>query len=161
MPRKNKKTPQGEEKEDPVYYTNSKFKLEIKPSNITAAGLGVFTLEDIPNDTFIDTYDGEYMTTSSKLSKTDYYGHKLRRMIHSLYYIEVEKDIGIDATSYPRCFISMVNDCYNSEFRENTEFRNIRNPGEIPKVGLWTTREIKKGEELYVSYGDEYWCNIK
>jgi hypothetical protein len=164
MPRKNKKEIKSykeEPKEAPQYYTNSKFKLEIKSSNITGAGLGVFALDDIPIDSFIDTYDGEYGTTSSKLSKTDYYGHKLKRIVHSLYYIEVEKDIGIDAKTYPRCFVSMVNDCYNSEYKENSEFRNIRYPGEIPKVGLWTTREIKSGDELYVSYGDEYWCNIK
>jgi hypothetical protein len=44
----------------PSYYHNSKFNIEIRDSNIRDAGLGVFINEDIPTNTLIDGYTGEY-----------------------------------------------------------------------------------------------------
>jgi hypothetical protein len=44
--------------EIPEYYHNSKFNLRIDKSQIKDAGLGVFTSDFIPANTFIDYYKG-------------------------------------------------------------------------------------------------------
>ena len=51
----------------PSYYNNSQFKLKIKKSTIKKAGLGVFTLEEIPPNTFIG-----YMKENNQQPKMEY-----------------------------------------------------------------------------------------
>lgn len=120
------------------YYHNSKFDLEIKKSNILAAGFGVFTNEFIPANTFIDFYKGN---TCSGLKG-------------GLYFFSLNNVLGIDAQSYPRCYMAMINDSYNSDFTINCEF--IINEKD-KKVEIWSCKNIEENSELFISYGDSYW----
>jgi len=121
----------------PSYYHNSEYSLEIRDSTIKEAGLGVFAKAPIPAGTFIDEYKGDYFKRPT-----------------SRYYIAITDDLGIDAGSYPRCYMGMLNDVigsrneYNCEFLVNVEEKRVR---------VWSTREILAGEELFISYGNEYW----
>jgi hypothetical protein len=111
--------------------------LKIKQSTIQNTGLGVFYLHDIPKNTYIDGYYGDTFSNPT-----------------SAYFISVTDEIGIDAGSYPRCYMAMLKDSYKSQFQNNCEFIiNAKNQ----TVSVWTIKEIKSGEELFTSYGDDYW----
>jgi hypothetical protein len=119
----------------PSYFHHSAFSLVIKDSLIPNAGLGVYTLESIPHGSCIDNYVG--MKCKYPLS---------------FYFIECDENGGIDAGTYPRCYMAMLNDVYQSEYKVNCEFR-IKDS----IVSVYAIRDICAGEELFVSYGDEYW----
>lgn len=132
----------------PSYFHHSAFSLVIKNSLIPNAGSGVYTSEAIPNGACIDYYVG--MKCKYPLSS---------------YFIECGKHkdtgepYGIDAGAYPRCYMAMLNDVYQSEYKVNCEFRiSICDKEEKDCiVSVYAIRDICAGEELFVSYGDEYW----
>jgi len=123
-----------EEKEE--YYHNSKYNLKIHNSNIKLAGKGVITEEVIPINSFIDFYTGDI-----------YYNVKC-----GMYFVEISELYGINAITFPRCYMAMINDAYNSQFTNNCEIR-INNDN----IEIWSLQNIEKGEELFLSYGDQYW----
>lgn len=121
----------------PSYYHTSSYKIEIRPSTIEKAGQGVFTLEEIPENTLIDHYTGTYQSIPT-----------------SRYYFYIKEGIGIDAGNYPRCYMGMLNDSFNSIFKNNCTFVTDETNN---TVSVWSTRKIECGEELFISYGEEYW----
>lgn len=126
--------------ETPVYYNNSKYDLEIRTSQIPDGGMGVFTNEFIPEKVIIGQYEGEIM----------------KRNIHcSRYFFYINDLKGIDALSYPRCYMAMLNDAYKSIFTNNCEF--IVDENDI--VTVWSTIDILPNTELFVHYGDDYFKN--
>lgn len=123
-------------KEKEEYYHNSKYNIKIHNSNIKLAGKGVITEELIPKNSFIDFYTGDI-----------YYNIKC-----GVYFVEINEICGVNAILFPRCYMAMINDAYNSQFINNCEIR-IHNDN----VEIWSLINIEKGEELFFSYGDEYW----
>ena len=123
-----------EEKEE--YYHNSIFNIKIEMSNIKLAGKGVITEDLIPKNSFIDFYTGNII-----------YYNKC-----GAYFVELNDKCGINAISFPRCYMAMINDSHNSQFTNNCEIR-INNYN----IEIWSIINIDKGEELFMSYGDEYW----
>jgi hypothetical protein len=119
----------------PIYYHNSRYNLEIKPSLIAEAGLGVYTNDFIECNTFIDSYAGDY-----------------RSRCFSRYYFRIREDFGIDALDYPRCYMGMLNDSNNSGYINNCKF-----VVEGDNVSVLSIKDIIIGEELFISYGSEYW----
>jgi hypothetical protein len=119
----------------PSYIHTSSFSLEICTSKIPNAGLGVVTHDFIPKHTCIDHYVGQY--TSFPLSK---------------YYISIREKYGIDAGSYPRCYMAMINDVVHSTYTVNCEFCITDDT-----VSVWSLRDIHEKEELFISYGNAYW----
>jgi hypothetical protein len=118
----------------PSYYHTSPYTLDIRKSTIANAGLGVFVEKNIPAGAYIDVYTGDILSIPT-----------------SLYYFQINDGIGIDAGLYPRCYMAMLNDGFeknNCEFRVDDETR---------QVSVWSMRDIKVGEELFVSYGDDFW----
>lgn len=123
----------------PLYYHKSTFNLYISKSNVHNAGLGVFTRELIPKDSIIDEYYGDVYEISHSPSR---------------YYFEIEEGVGIDAFHLPRCYMAMINDAYGSSHTVNCEF--IINKS-VKRVFVKALNAIEPGQELYISYGDEYW----
>ena len=119
------------------YFHNSIFKLEIRDSAIKEAGQGVFVLEDIPKDTLIDYYLGSYQSIPT-----------------SRYYFQIKDGVGIDAGNYPRCYMGMINDSFNSNFQNNCMFFIDETTN---TVSVRSICDIKAGEELFISYGEDYW----
>jgi hypothetical protein len=118
----------------PSYYHTSPYSLDIRASTIANAGLGVFVCKDIPAGAYIDAYTGDLLSIAT-----------------SLYYFQINEGVGIDAGSYPRCYMAMLNDGFeknNCEFRVDDETR---------QVSVWSIRDVVAGEELFVSYGDDFW----
>ena len=128
---------------DNFYYNNTKFILDIKPSNIKNGGNGLFSLQNIPNETMIGYYKGDILSGNNKV--TDYS-------------FQISKKYFIDAKEFPRCYIAMINDAKNSQFVNNCEFRIIENKiKKKNKICLYSIKNIKRCDELFASYGDEYW----
>ena len=119
----------------PSYEHQSVYSLYISPSTIKEAGNGVFTNDLILKNTFIDTYRGNYQSIPT-----------------SKYYFSIHDTYGIDAVNYPRCYMAMLNDVVNSNYKPNCEFIVSGD-----HVSVWSTRDIHQGEELFISYGDDYW----
>jgi len=118
------------------YYHNSIFNLKIDTSNIKNAGKGVFTEQPIESNKFIDFYTGDIIYNVRCGS----------------YYVQIDDTCGINAICFPRCYMAMINDSHNSEFSNNCEIRINKN-----LVEIWSIKHIDSNEELYLSYGDEYW----
>ena len=118
------------------YYHNSPYKLEIRKSQIIEAGNGVYAMEAIPSNVRVDIYTGDEMN----------HGYA------SPYYLSVSDNYGIDAQSFPRCYMAMINDAHGSEFQNNCE---IRINGRVPEI--WTIADIPACTELMMSYGPDYW----
>jgi len=125
------------------YYNNTKFILDIKPSNIKNSGNGLFSLQNIPNETMIGYYIGDILSGNNKVTN---------------YSFQISKKYFIDAKEFPRCYIAMINDAKNSQFVNNCEFRIIEKKlKKNYKICLYSIKDIKKSDELFASYGDEYW----
>ena len=120
----------------PEYYHHSTYPLEIRSSLIPHAGLGVFTMVKIPKDVVVDIYEGEVCRYNPV----------------SGYYFEVREGYGIDAKEYPRCYMAMLNDSKGTKYENNCEFVVVGD-----RVEVRTIREIEEGDELLISYGEEYW----
>lgn len=142
--RRNKKKRASKNKSDlfplpePEYLYNSKYMLSIKDSLIKNGGLGVFALENIPENTLLGEYIGD------KLHKTN--------PTTSSYCLDLKSKYFIDAYHYPRCVFAMINDSRFNGFPYNCDFRIYEY-----KADIWTLCEIKEGSELYLNYGNDYW----
>ena len=145
------------------YYNNSIFDLYLAKSQIEKAGLGVWTRDFIPKNTFIDEYTG---IVSNRNFGTDYT-------------LEITKNYYIDAEPFPRCFMAMMNDCSyiapkkikrKKKVIDITPIANYNSSGEpleincvfmidtVNKKGLvYSTQDIYSNTELFVSYGVNYW----
>jgi SET domain-containing protein len=142
------------------YYHNSNFNLYLKESQIPNSGLGVYTKDIIPANTRIDEYLGDIMENWG-----------------GSYVLCVNDFHCIDAFNFPRCYMAMINDAshvtkkivkkrkkkidltpdayYDANgvmLTNNCEFVFEKNRGFIHSL-----REIKPDEELFISYGKDYW----
>jgi SET domain-containing protein len=121
----------------------------VKESNIPGAGNGVFAIKDIPANTTIGEYSGKLITND------EYRVLYNNNQWH--YVMEVEQ------CSYPYTgwikyidgregnFTTRIN--YSPPKFRNVKFLKICPP---PYALVVSTRDIKKGEELYIDYGDNY-----
>jgi SET domain-containing protein len=135
----------------------------LSESQIPNAGLGVFTKDFIPAGSYIDEYIGDIYSFNPGGS----------------YVLEFEPNHYIDARNYPRCYMSMINDCEfiakkiikkkkkkidvtpdtyydknNIKLITNCEFKkNI----DEKKSLIYSIIDIMPGSELFISYGSDYW----
>lgn len=144
-----------------MYFHNSIYYLYLDNSQIPNSGLGVFTKDLIPKNTYIDEYIGDIYSYNPS----------------GCYVIEIKSDYYIDAKNYPRCYMGMLNDCdyickqfkkkknkkidvtpkayydkFNNKLVTNCQF--IYN--EL-KCLIYSTIDIQPDSELFISYGDDYW----
>lgn len=131
------------------FYNSSGLELYIDDSQIKGGGLGVYTDQDIPENTIIDEYRGDKIESFEPIDN-DYYYEIIQpnKEINQL-------GLGVDASALPRCYMAMINDAsFEKELENNCEFQD-----DIEKKTVYvvTMRDIKAGEELFVSYGDGYW----
>ena len=81
------------------------------------------------------------------------------------YSFALNKSWYVDARTYPRAYVAMINDAHGSSYKNNCEFRmeledpetgKKRKPHER-KITLWSIKNIKVGGELFADYGLDYW----
>jgi hypothetical protein len=116
--------------------------VEIRPSTIVGAGLGVFAVEPIAAGVTIGEYTGDIVDSvlrSLRLPNKDYLART------------GEGSIYIDSSNRPEAVMRYVNHHPNAE-RRSVEFRN-----DGRRKFLVTTRAVAAGEELFVDYDWLYW----
>ena len=110
--------------------------LEVKETD--SMGKGVFAREDIKEGTYLGCYLGEYVLyiPCSSFEETMYY---FSTAIHNY---------AVDGKNMLRYF--------NHSDDHNVDVLDVIHEGDIHN-GFFANKEIKKGEQLYINYGDEYW----
>lgn len=133
------------------YFNNGDFNLVVKESTIPNAGLGLFTKDDIPKDSIIGYYTGDIK-------------HNEQVPSHPGYMFEINESYYIDGGTNPRSLMSMLNDARFSIYSNNCEFGLNFNPLTIAPNGFHeqlvkvvAIRHIYSNEELFISYGADYW----
>jgi len=118
--------------------------LFIKSSRIKGAGNGLFTAISIYKDEVICVFKGEQLT----------HEESIKRMLagEDRYFINMVEG-GIMDSMHVNCFAKYANDVVGSQFKTNSKISLDEND----QVCLVATRNIKKGEEIFCSYGKRYW----
>ena len=123
--------------------------LEIKDSNITGAGKGLFTTRSITKGTRIVEYKGRIRTWKEVENEDQNY-----------YIFHVTDEHVIDASTYKKSPARFINDA-----KGLTKVKGIINNAKFVidgfRVFVEATRNIPAGSEIFLSYGKEYWQVIK
>lgn len=126
------------------------YKLIVKESTIPGAGKGLFTESDIPKGELVVEYTGDVMTMKEVRER---YGEEIQTAPY-LYFISYQKCI--DAMYTPDSLARYANDAEGfviiEGLKNNAEFTNVRG---VPFI--ISTKKIKAGSEILVSYGGDYW----
>ena len=123
--------------------------LEVKESNISGAGKGLFTNKFIPKGTRIVEYKGRIRTWKEVENEDSNY-----------YIFYVTENHIIDAKRYRKSFARYINDAKGLK-----KIKGINNNAAFIidglKVFVDATKNIPAGEEILVGYGKEYWQVIR
>ncbi|MCC6182702.1 MAG: SET domain-containing protein [Bacteroidia bacterium] len=127
-------------------------KLEVKTSQLPNSGKGLFTKSDIKKGTKIIEYKGEIIDWKE-------YEKRVERDEDG-YLFFINKKHCIDAFNTPQYKARYANDAAGLSrvkgFRNNSVYEIEDN-----KCYIVATRNIKAGEEIFVSYTKEYWDCIR
>ena len=119
--------------------------IEIRKSNIPGAGNGVFAKKDIKAGTKLGIYRGERLTGKELDDRYAETGC-------SIYVLGLEGGINVDASGKHYNWISHVNASKGTCKKPNIYWDT--------KGRVFAKRNIKAGDELYASYGADYWRGI-
>jgi uncharacterized protein len=125
-------------------------KLLVKKSKLIGAGLGLFTKVSIAKGTRITEYKGR-LQPWREMKKADG---------HNGYLLRVNRSWVIDALPFKKSLSRYANDA-----RGLIRVPGLQNNADYIVDGLRcyleAKRSIRKGEEILVSYGREYWTLIR
>jgi SET domain-containing protein len=113
---------------------------EIKESSVPGIGKGVFATKNIKKERVISYYQGVLINTE-----------QLKEIEDCTYILMIDQDAYVDATEEKYGNWTR----YINHPPKNVE-PNLRF-GSFGKVS--TLRDIKKGEEFFISYGEDYWSD--
>ncbi|GIV54416.1 MAG: hypothetical protein KatS3mg039_0934 [Candidatus Kapaibacterium sp.] len=117
--------------------------VEVRPSTIPGAGLGLFAVRYLPKGVFLFNYDGD------RLSVADY-NARYADMGFGPYAIELTASVIIDARRTDAGVARFICSYHGSGKRPNVEYVSS---GKC--VEVWTIAPIETGEELLADYGEE------
>ena len=124
-------------------HTKSKYHLAIRPSTIPNAGDGLFALKDFKKGEFISDYIGEELTQQNKDNR---YGNTQQDI--APYAIKVSKNKIIDCA----CTRSIGSYANHKKGNINASISVYMGKAEIK-----ASKNIKDGQEIFISYGRDYW----
>ncbi len=124
--------------------------LYLKKSKLPGAGKGLFTRVDIPKGTRIVEYKG-------RLQPWKDVKHEDGR---NAYLFKINSRVAINAEQYLKTFGRYANDA-----RGFIRAEGLRNNADYEVEGnrcfMDATRKIKKGEEIFVAYGGNFWSLMR
>ncbi|MCZ2141449.1 MAG: SET domain-containing protein-lysine N-methyltransferase [Bacteroidia bacterium] len=130
--------------------------LFVKKSNIPKAGKGLFVAKDIKKGEIITEYEGERLTWKECKARNE----KKKGKEKGAYYFYINEKNCIDAEYCLWAMGRYANDAAGigrvKGLRNNSQYQVIKN-----KAYIVATRNIKKGGEVFVSYGKAYWDAMK
>lgn len=126
--------------------------LEMKPSRIRGSGWGLFLRERrmVRQGTLLCEYRGRRLPRLPKESSLCPYTVRVQSE-PSLFIDALDEDGSV------MCLAAMINDC--GPEGANVELCEV--PGNRGRVFVMALRDIEEGEELYVSYGSDFWEGVK
>lgn len=124
-----------------------RFKLQIQKTK--NRGYGLFAMERIPPGEFVIEYVGELISTEENELREKIYEEK---GITAFYTWQLNKDIIIDATRFRNASAFVNHQCSDN----NLVPRKIYVHNSLPRLGFFSTKEIKKDDELTL----EYWKGL-
>jgi hypothetical protein len=114
--------------------------VEIRPSGITGAGLGLFAAERVPADFVIGEYAGDTIDSIFKVLR-----------MRNLGYLAIDEPC-VDTAGHPEVAMRYI--CHHPRpERQNVDF--VSDDGQI---FIRTTRAVEAGEEFFLDYGYMYWA---
>lgn len=142
--------------DDGILCTGGFVPLKIAPSTLGEyVGRGVFAVSPIPKGTLICTYNGKVVVPYSEASEEQLSnGYCFYSATTWAIYIPISHTTTSHAIKNPAI---MINDSMN-HLVINTRFKvDHKNK----KVSIVSTKNIKQGEELFISYGSSYWAGME
>ena len=130
-----------------TFFGDNNKTVELKDSKIAGAGTGLFAKKKFKKDEFICWYFG--VLVDKDLVENEYYDSDyLLKNPHHLDFI-------IDADDPLSCFGRYANDSLGRK-KNNSRFEFYV---DINTASLVATKDIKKGDEIYVDYGTDFWLD--
>ena len=128
-------------------HTKSKLGVVVKASGIPNSGQGLYAVKDIPNKSKIVSYGGKIVSAAHYNRHPSGYG------------IDIGKGRILDGKSTQSGLGRYANACTVADKRHkrckgNNARLSINNAG---TASVKSTKSIKKGQEIFVSYGKQYW----
>jgi len=121
--------------------------LHVAPSRIPDAGLGLFAVIDIPAGMRVIEYKGTFRPAS----------HEEDINKCHTYCFQYSPQLCIDASDEEHANVSR----YANDARGNTATHQNNLTWKVDtknkRVWLWSVKDIQAGDEVCVSYGDDYW----
>jgi uncharacterized protein len=125
--------------------------LVVKKSRLKGAGKGLFTTKFIPKGTRIVEYKGKVTTWEEASSGRSFNGY--------IYY--VNKNHVIDAKKTLNALARYANDARGLSKIEGISNNSKYVQDDDNRVYIESFRNIEAGDEIFVSYGKEYWDVVR
>ena len=125
-------------------HTRLIFKVDVRPSTIADAGLGLFALQDFKKGDKIVPYEGEIITEAEFQRR---YGEH-----PSQYALQLKKHTYVDGTCV-RGVGSLINTGVRK--KDNNAKFSIATRGGL-SASVKATKAIREGHEIFVDYGDNF-----
>ena len=125
--------------------------LVVKKSRLKGAGKGLFTTKPIPKGTRIVEYKGKVTTWEEASSGRSFNGY--------IYY--VNKNHVIDAKKTLTALARYANDARGLSKIEGLSNNSKYVQDDDKRVYIESFRNIEAGDEIFVSYGKEYWDVVR
>jgi hypothetical protein len=122
--------------------------VEIKKSKIPRAGKGLYAKKDFKRGDFICWYMG-YLIENDMIVNGYYDSDYILKL--------PDKNLYICAEDVNSCFGRYINDGL-SKYNSNCIFETYT---DIYSAGIKAKKKINKGDELYLTYGTDYWKEKK
>jgi len=124
--------------------------VEVRLSKIKGAGKGIFAKSKIKKGELISQFTGE-LIENEKVEELN----NNNELLYLIYWDE-KYTLNVENSN---CLAKYANDAEGVK-----KIKGVKNNSKISwhnnKLFLEATKEIKTGEEIYVSYGKEYWDNL-
>lgn len=140
------KTYEGKYSNSTTYRIDAKEKdyLYVKASQIEGGGKGLFTAIPIYKNEIICIFKGEYLSNEEAVKRS--------LAGQDRYFINMLQG-GIMDSMHVNCFAKYANDIIGTLFKTNSKISLDEND----EVCIVATRNIKEHEEIFCSYGKQYW----
>ncbi len=116
-------------------------------SQITNAGMGLFTAIKIYKNEIIAVFEGEIINDTEQKKRI--------AKNHNAYFVVLLNGKIMDSM-HTECFAKYANDA-NGNSKSNFKNNAFISLDENDRPCIVASRTIKKGEEIFCSYGEHYW----